>query len=122
MGPRSSGSLAVGRDGPQPSVAPRAGLVDEPRTVRRRDDDGQSGGRREHPAIAGPEVGRDDRAGESPTGLVGHGKVAIETDDRPEVRVVEGHGRTAARRDDADPAGELAAGLDREPVAREHPR
>ena len=117
------------RAAPSPSSAtdrsrrslPEPALVDEPRTVCRRDDDGQSGGRREHPAIAGPQVGRDDRAGESPAGRVGHGEVAIETDDRPEVRVVEGHGRTAARRDDADPAGELAAGLDGEPVAGDIP-
>ncbi len=78
----------------------------------------KSGGRREQPAIAGPQVGRDDRAGESPAGRVGHREVAIEPDDRPEVRVVEGHGRPAARRDDADAARELAARLDREPVAR----
>ena len=67
------------------------------------------------------EVGRDDRTWESPARLVGHHRSPSRPTIGPRSGAVEGHGRTAARRDDADAAGELAARLDREAVAGDIP-
>ena len=93
----------------------RAELVDEPAAIRRPDEHSQSGLRRE--PWRSRVRGWWRRSGrETPTGLVAHRDITLETDQGPSPgssSVTVGPPRGC---DDAGPAGDLAAGLHCEPL------